>query len=105
MTGEHSGRYVLDGHTPVPEPDLFKWGRWLEEARAERRVARDQIGEAEVSTVFLALDHAWTGDVPILFETMVFGGERDGDQARYSTWDEAEAGHRRIVDELRSALQ
>lgn len=31
---------------------------------------------------------------------MIFGGDRDGEQERYSTWDEAENGHKKIVDSL-----
>ena len=46
-----------------------------------------------VSTVFLGLDHAFDGGTPLLFETMIFGGEHDEYQERYATWDEAEAGH------------
>jgi hypothetical protein len=58
------------------------------------RVAQDQIGVARVSTVFMGIDHNFTrGGPPLLFETMIFGGPEDGFQARYSTWDEAEAGH------------
>ncbi|KKN76361.1 hypothetical protein LCGC14_0370470 [marine sediment metagenome] len=30
----------------------------------------------------------------LVFETMIFGGEDDGYQDRYSTWDEAVKGHR-----------
>lgn len=32
------------------------------------------------------------------FETMIFGGEHDQYQERYSTWDEAEAGHKRAIE-------
>lgn len=46
-----------------------------------------------VSTVFLSLDHNWGDGPPILFETMIFGGEHDGYQERYRTWEEAEEGH------------
>jgi len=28
---------------------------------------------------------------------MVFGGEHEGDCERYSTWDEAETGHKQTV--------
>ena len=84
--------YILDGHTPIPEADIRKWGRWF--ATAERHVARDKIGEADVSTVFLGLDHNFTGGgSPVLFETMIFGGPLHESQWRYCTWEEAEIGH------------
>ena len=50
--------------------------------------------EIRVSTKFLlGINHCWvTGEEPILFETMVFGGPWDHKQWRYSTWDQAELG-------------
>lgn len=51
-----------------------------------------------VSTVFLGLDHSFSEDAePLLFETLVFDGEFDGDMERYSTWDEAVKGHADMV--------
>jgi len=86
------GQFILgpDGRTPVAEPDISKWGLWLE--TADRSVQKTAFGEVEVSTVFLGLDHSFGGR-PMLFETMIFGGPLDGYQERYSTWSEAEAGH------------
>ena len=40
----------------------------------------------------------------MIFETMFFGGTLDGEQERYSTWDEAERGHAAILARVRSAL-
>lgn len=65
-----------------------------------RRVARDLIGDAEVSTVWLGLDHGF-GTEPLIFETMIFGGDKDGTQIRYSTKDEALERHKELVAELR----
>ena len=92
------GRYVLVDHRPVAEPDLLAWGRWLE--NADRHVADDSIGDARVSTVFLGLDHNLGGDRVELFETMIFGGDRDGECHRYATWDDALTGHRLVVATL-----
>ena len=58
-----------------------------------KRVAETISDEIRVSTVFLGLDHSYDGKGPVLFETMIFGGEHDQDQWRYKTWDEAEEGH------------
>lgn len=95
----HAGLYVLDGKTPVPEPDLDKWGNWYQ--TANRHVQKDDLGSVWVSTVFLGLDHGWHDGPPVLFETMIFGGERDQETHRYCTWDEAEAGHKQILEELK----
>ena len=95
-----SDKYVLQGHQVVPEGDLLKWARRLE--TAERIVARDEVGEVTVSSVFLGLDYNFSSiSPPLLFETMVFGGSLDGEQERYPTWEEAEAGHARWVEKVR----
>jgi hypothetical protein len=69
--------------------------------------SRVEVGRmvAEVSTVFLMLDHNWSGrGDPILFETMIFGGPLDGQQARYSTWAEASEGHDLMAEAVRHAM-
>ena len=93
--------YRLEDKTPIPEPDLRIWSEWFETA-TNRVVAQTQIDtDEQVSTVFLGIDHRLLGNgPPILFETLVFGGNCDMDQRRYLTWDEAEEGHRRVVDEV-----
>ncbi len=87
--------YILEGHTPVVVTDIRTWARWFE--TADRGVARTEKNGVTVSTVFLGLDHSFGSGPPLLFETMVFGGKLDQEQERYSTWDEAEAGHKSMV--------
>jgi hypothetical protein len=55
-----------------------------------------------VSTAFLmGINHRWLeGTDPLLFETMVFGGTMDNAQWRYSTWEQAEAGHQEVLEQL-----
>jgi hypothetical protein len=60
---------------------------------SDRIIAKDYFDNVEVSTVFLTMDHSFGGKDPILFETMVFGGQYDDYQWRYSTYEEAESGH------------
>lgn len=64
-----------------------------------RRVALTKVGDSEVSTVFLALDHRFYADdgPPILFESLVFGGPLVDTMERYATREEALAGHERLV--------
>lgn len=89
--------YTLDGKTPVAEPDILVWAKWFE--KADRSVKKTKLpGFIEVSTVFLGNDHSFFGGPPMLFETMIFGGEHDGYQERYSTWEDAEAGHQRAIE-------
>jgi len=56
-----------------------------------------------VSTVFLPLDHNFTGEgPPIVFETMVFRDEHGEECERCSTWEEAVAMHERMVAMVRA---
>lgn len=93
-------KYILDGHEVVLCEDLMKWASLFE--NADRRVAKDIIGGVEVSTVFLGLNHNYGEGEPILFETLVFGGPLDGEMERYSTWDEAKAGHAAMVERVKA---
>ena len=88
--------YKLDGKNAVPCNDVLKWCRWFEECK-DRHVADITLNNVRISTVFLGIDHAFGGALPLLFETMVFGGPLDGEQERYSTWEQAERGHAEMV--------
>lgn len=56
---------------------------------------------ATVSTVWLGINHSFHGDPPIIFETMIFGGDYDQECMRYHTEDEAVQGHSQVMDDLR----
>jgi hypothetical protein len=98
-----SGQYILVNGQPVPEPDTRKWGTWMEKARQERVVSQTMVGDVKVSTVFLGLDHGWNEARPLIYETMVFGGPLDEEQERYSTREEAEAGHAAMIARVEEA--
>jgi|SRR5215471_11972626 len=95
------GKYVLEGKTPVREPDLAKWRAWFE---TSDRVVRFDLVTCHgrpllISTIFLGLNQNLGLDgEPILFESIVFdpkGLTVDGE--RTATWDEAEAIHAILV--------
>jgi hypothetical protein len=93
-----SDRYILKDGLPIPEPDLMKWAGWFENADKERRVALTERDGVMVSTVFLSLDHNFVRrGPPLLYETLVRGGDHDGEMDRYSTKEEAVAGHEQMV--------
>ena len=96
-------RYILnEAREAVPCTDLMEWGRMFEDPDT-RRVGRTRVGEHDISTVFLALDHSFGEGPPMLFETMVFGPDKeDEDMERCSTWAEAEAMHARFVEKYRA---
>ena len=95
--------YILKDKQPVFEPDIVKWGMWISD-HENKRVAFDTIEGVEVSTVFLGTDHNFFGKPPILFETMIFGGEHNEYQEIYKTWVGAEAGHARAIKMVKAAL-
>jgi hypothetical protein len=94
-----NGRYKLEGRTPVPVDDLIEWAAWFERAREDCVVRQEERRGVRVSTVFLGLDHQFGSGRPLLFETLVFGGRRDGKMNRYATWEDAEQGHRELAAE------
>lgn len=94
--------YILnDQHETIEEPDIITWAQWFE--TADRKVAKDSVCGADVSTVFLGIDHAFGGGTPLLFETMVFSSDEsiDGETWRYTTWADAERGHKEACDWVR----
>lgn len=80
--------------------DMMTWVVLFEDT-AGRVIGKTEVGEATVSTVWLGLDHNFFGGPPLIFETMVFGGPLDQEQARYSTEDQALAGHEQMVVKVR----
>jgi hypothetical protein len=91
------------------ELTLTEWSEMFE-ARAEdmgpeswwRRETRIS-DEVRVSTVWLGLNHRLFGDgPPLIWETMIFGGEHDEGQWRYSTRQAALDDHERIIAAIRA---
>ena len=95
--------YVLDGREPVETCSARSWSEWME-AKPDRRVARSEVGDIAISTVFLGLDHACDDcGPPQIFETCWFNTpDTDDHIERYATWAEAEAGHARAVERARA---
>ena len=88
--------YILEGKTPKLVEDVIEWGKWFD--TTECHVAETELPNGvRVSTVFLGLDYNFSGGIPILFETMIFGGKHDQYQDRYATWDQAESGHKKAL--------
>jgi hypothetical protein len=108
--------YILDEDgQPVPCRDLMKWAMWYETSGDERKVAETFTELLWISTVFLGTDHNFFEDgPPILWETMIFDrhphlshllGEtrevfHDHDCWRWTSLEEAKAGHAEIVMNL-----
>jgi hypothetical protein len=97
-------KYRRDG-TPYPPgaEGLREWARDFGND-ALKRVAKTELPNGLlVSTVWLGLDHSFGGQgPPLIFETMVFGGDAAvGEyQERYSTEQEALEGHQRAIEKF-----
>jgi hypothetical protein len=92
-----SDKYILNAdHSLRQTDDLEEWAQAFE--GAERCVARTEAAPGIiVSTVFLGIDHSFGHGVPLVFETMIFRNGQGDEMWRYSTWEEAEAGHEAAV--------
>lgn len=118
--------YVLIGKVPHKVDCLISWSMWHSEqmkhgglhvkrttkdkqkplrkgGKMLAKINRKRAQSWSISTVFLGIDHnhvGWHGAAPILFETMVFGGDYDGYQERYFTFDDALEGHNLALKKL-----
>ena len=61
--------YILEGKVPKPVDDILEWAKWF--GSADRTVKKDVIGDVNISTVFIGIDHSFGGREPELFETMM----------------------------------
>ena len=86
--------FLNEDHTYRP-CGLMEWGKQLQ--TMERHVADDQINDCRVSTIWLGTDHNHWGGPPLVFETMIFKEGSDIYCERYTTWQEAEAGHKEAI--------
>lgn len=86
--------YILKDKKLV-EVDLMTWAKFFEED--DRIVGNFKFNQVMVSTVFLGIDHSFGQGPPLLFETMIFGGKHDQYMDRYSTYKEAERGHKKAI--------
>ena len=95
--------YILDNnHKPVTSTGIES-SKWMEENPKRKTVGYDKLkdingDDVRVSTVFLGLDHSWNGGKPILWETMIFNGEHDDYQERYTSHEDAVEGHKRALN-------
>jgi hypothetical protein len=109
------GKFYDRSGVPI---SMQEWGRlrWSEDGDDwERnldnvRVAHDAlvVGDdpVEVSTVWLGIDHGFGhSELPVIFETMVFGGKDNQYCQRYCTEEEAKAGHTQVVVALIAGLR
>lgn len=90
--------YKLDKeNNPVP-CEAIEFSEWEKDNMNQRVLKQDHIDNVLVSTVFLGLDHGFGSKAPVLWETMIFGGQHDSYTERYDSYEEACLGHQRAID-------
>ena len=90
--------YILDENNKPIRSTIVDCGKWLEENPERKAVKQEHIDKIFISTVFLGLDHSWNSDTPVLWETMIFGGEHDQYMDRYTSYEEALEGHQTALN-------
>lgn len=68
----------------------------------DNHVASTRMGPYHVSTIWIGVSFE---PVPEIFETMVFVYGKSIARARYTTEEDALAGHKKIVEEFRAKVQ
>lgn len=94
--------YIFEDGKEKPVKNWAEYSAWYDTIPEDIRTGvgftlkKDQCGDILVSTVFLGVDHGW-GSQPAIWETMAFKNGEEIRCNRYSTRDEALAGHERIL--------
>jgi hypothetical protein len=91
--------YILDKDNKPVESNTNEYVKWSSRNPKKRIVKQETIGNTYISTVFLGLDHSFRGKIPVLWETMMFGGQYDQNyQERYSSYEDAVKGHQKAIN-------
>ena len=94
--------YILNKHEPVLVKNPLVWDAWFR--TANRQIDKDKMGDIEITTIFLGVDDSAESSPPLLFKTEVFGGELNGKTNLWSTWNQAEAGHRAMLMQVDQSI-
>ncbi|MGR3174780.1 MAG: hypothetical protein ACUZ8N_09295 [Candidatus Scalindua sp.] len=98
---EKAEYYILENKVPVRIENTMEWGKWFLANDEDRYIAKDTVCDCHIITFFFGMI---TEILPKLFHITVIGGVLDGENESYSTWQEAEAGHKRMVERVKSKL-
>ena len=95
--------YILTTDNEPVAVSVTEAAQWMEDNPKRKQIGFDILLDENdknisVSTVFLGLDHSWNNKGLVLWETMIFGGEHDQYQERYSSYEDALEGHQRAID-------
>lgn len=96
--------YILKDKKVIEAESAWDWAMWVR--TGDTKVKHTVLpGGITVSTVFLFSDHRIGEGEPLLFETtMIFGEGHAPYKQYYSTYDEAIAGHEKVVLDLQAPI-
>lgn len=92
--------YILENKAPVPST-LLEMNAWFRKNRTE--LAFTRVGSVGVRTAFIGVNQAFGPEEPQVFETRI-DGEAPVKTRFWSSWSAAEAGHQKVVDEVRQLV-
>jgi hypothetical protein len=97
--------YILDENNLPIKADIKDYIKWDLKNHEKRIVKQENINDVRVSTVFLGLDMGYTSKFPLLWETMIFNGEHDQYQEKYTSYKNALEGHKRAIELIKNTLK
>lgn len=98
--------WILEkGHVPR-EVGFEEWLVWVKKnGGTSVCLKRDRMAGVTISTVFLGPGHSLEADgLPILFETLIFGGRLNRYRTHYAMWDKAVKGYAGAVAKVEKTL-
>ena len=63
-------------------------------------VAQTKVGRHLVSTIWLGIDYSFGDGAPLIYETMIFGCPPSDEMWRWTTLEEAQAGHENVCEQI-----
>jgi len=80
---------------------MEEWAALFEDFESRVIGKSETAAGCQVSTVWLGMNHNYGEGPPLIFETLAYCDHISTNEIeRYTTWEEAEAGHKRWVEFL-----
>ena len=95
--------YILE-NMKIKPVGVLDWAKWYE--KNKQTIETTTIGDIQITTEFVGIDDSvFEIDSPLLFETVILGGDMNGWVCQYSTLAEAKSGHFDAVDDVKRRIE